>query len=168
MGRPAECECAKCFDRTPKATSRSFEISVHSGDSFGFSYGSKPNSAKRFSSRTYYRQKTIWLCQSCSLEFESYVASRTGARRELARLSWRWTGGASMVLLIGAALFGTVAPWVCLPLLISAAFYLPRNYLHAYLNGDPPPVNVAGRDEAELYSPPHRPPRIEDRQEPRF
>lgn len=162
MNQPARCECAKCFNRTPKATSRPFEISVHSGDSYGVSWGKSSNS-QRFSTRSYYRNKTIWLCQSCTAEFERFSEERSVVRRHNAHRSWKWTGAASGVLAFwGLAAAGTITPFVGIPLLVSACMYWPRSQLRGYLAGGAPTYQPRPASN-------HRPPpRLEDRREPRL
>lgn len=87
MARPATCECAKCFMRTPKATSREFVRNIRSGQSSGMSWGLNSRGQRtnvRQSRNVQYRRKAYWLCKACNAKYENYCEDRSAFRGGLA------------------------------------------------------------------------------------
>tara|TARA_B100000959_G_scaffold213417_1_gene224551 strand:+ start:366 stop:1043 length:678 start_codon:yes stop_codon:yes gene_type:complete len=63
----AKKECAECHYRKPANQMRKKKVKVETGRSgSSFSFGTKGlRSARAFSGRKYYRNKTIWVCKVC-------------------------------------------------------------------------------------------------------
>jgi hypothetical protein len=86
QARPALCECAKCFNRTPKATSTSYtrseQVGSSSSSSQRYDKWNRPTSRSRSQSRSY-RDKTYWLCEDCNWLYVHFAEDWRADRRAM-------------------------------------------------------------------------------------
>ena len=73
MNRVATASCEICFTHTPKNEMVLKTRLVQAGESVGVSFNPKKFTTSRFSVRSHYRKKKMWICNSCWSQRPNYI-----------------------------------------------------------------------------------------------